>query len=796
MAALFDNMSLSASRIRCRVLDDFATVMVHQSYQNENNNELATYTLPKFPQAQLTRISVRNELGKCILRSQDSLPERTSEPNGGKASDSFNVSVSGFQTLDVTLEYIVRLSNDAEMQWVLTLPEDIIPMKTERPQPVPDWDMPRVRNPESLYYREKTQNGVLAAAFSAVPEVKPGLRNDSSIREDDQLEVEEVDWKRDEETGPPSKLPVETKATEDQAILKPKLDILIEPYMSKGISDVEVSGKPLRKEINALAASAEVYLTGSQLNKYGPFTCIIHESVRAVKTPVLWVQTPADVREVNDMETSFCKISIDTTVFDDRQLDQAGDLEIICLVDCSDAMDGANMINIRRALKLVLNSLPSSCHFNVYAFGNKWSRLFDHLVPNTASFFREARNRLADIRASLGKSNKQLLPVVSKIIKSATLTKGKGRVIMISAATDSVSLLNSDIKETWEHMDVPLYSVLLPTDNLFSRLSNSHEIAKISHVTSACSEFVTEPDLLDQALMRQLRRCLYGGIPPLSLMGKSSNNSNIRSSLITDPGNPESLFGVVNGTFEIDDLSLCAGTCAVPMELRTIRPAAGDRLLQLATENCNNSEPKSSTLTLETPQGGFSELLPRYSSKMVSPEVSSFCNSNKNKWQRPWQMALDGDCKEDNEDQKVDADLQSDESSEDEGSDISLSEDDEDDSRWERSLPNRRPIVWTESFDLISQRLTQAIEHDGHVSWKIVSSMVQMPKRPFKWASHDMWATVLTMTYLRLQDRTDDPCWDMYLDKAWKWLCETCENEEYRQRLFQRAIGFLSKSDI
>merc|ERR1719446_1093671 len=51
-------------------------------------------------------------------------------------------------------------------------------------------------------------------------------------------------------------------------------------------------------------------------------------------------------------------------------------VELIFLVDRSGSMGGESMEQAKKALELFLHSIPTSCYFNIWSFGSRFSSMF------------------------------------------------------------------------------------------------------------------------------------------------------------------------------------------------------------------------------------------------------------------------------------------------------------------------------------------------------------------------------------------------------------------------------------
>ena len=78
-------------------------------------------------------------------------------------------------------------------------------------------------------------------------------------------------------------------------------------------------------------------------------------------------------------------------------------VEIIFLVDCSGSMAGQRIEAAQRALNVFLHSLPISCHFNIYRFGDSFQSLFPKSQPYTQHSLDRAEQYVQQVlKADLG----------------------------------------------------------------------------------------------------------------------------------------------------------------------------------------------------------------------------------------------------------------------------------------------------------------------------------------------------------------------------------------------------------
>ena len=77
-------------------------------------------------------------------------------------------------------------------------------------------------------------------------------------------------------------------------------------------------------------------------------------------------------------------------------------VEIIFLVDCSGSMDGVRIAAARHALGNLLESLPPTCHFNIFRFGSGFNSMFESSVPWSPESLKKGKEYVETINANMG----------------------------------------------------------------------------------------------------------------------------------------------------------------------------------------------------------------------------------------------------------------------------------------------------------------------------------------------------------------------------------------------------------
>ena len=110
--------------------------------------------------------------------------------------------------------------------------------------------------------------------------------------------------------------------------------------------------------------------------------------------------------------------------------------EFIFMVDCSGSMSGAKIQNTSQSLVLAIKSLPSSCYFNVIAFGSKFRILFQSSssLPVTHRNVEQGVNFANQLRACLGGT--ELLSPIQWVLKKSPPTHNEDSIRHFFLITD------------------------------------------------------------------------------------------------------------------------------------------------------------------------------------------------------------------------------------------------------------------------------------------------------------------------------------------------------------------------
>ena len=88
--------------------------------------------------------------------------------------------------------------------------------------------------------------------------------------------------------------------------------------------------------------------------------------------------------------------------------------ELIFLVDCSKSMKGSSLLNVKKALAVLLKSIPVDCIFNIFTFGSTFSSLFKKSAEYNQESLQEAVKHIQSLKADLGEAD--LLSLIKHIL--------------------------------------------------------------------------------------------------------------------------------------------------------------------------------------------------------------------------------------------------------------------------------------------------------------------------------------------------------------------------------------------
>eukprot|EP01105_Mastigella_eilhardi_P023085 TRINITY_DN5780_c0_g1_i2.p1 TRINITY_DN5780_c0_g1~~TRINITY_DN5780_c0_g1_i2.p1 ORF type:complete len:696 (+),score=124.75 TRINITY_DN5780_c0_g1_i2:840-2927(+) len=210
--------------------------------------------------------------------------------------------------------------------------------------------------------------------------------------------------------------------------------------------------------------------------------------------------TPLAVGElVDDLATVMLSFSLPTSDACSELGEFDNNNEIVCLIDQSGSMVGSRMMKAKRALQLLLSSLPAGTFFNVVGFGTGQKLLFpqgsvsydDNTVAQARDFVEQLDN--------MGGTN-VLTPLVKVI--GGPRREGRPRQVMLltDGAVDNTAEVISFAKEHSEGTRIFTFGIGAGADKTLVR--------SLASVSSGTAVFITEEDSVEEPVIAQLRASL------------------------------------------------------------------------------------------------------------------------------------------------------------------------------------------------------------------------------------------------------------------------------------------------
>ena len=170
-------------------------------------------------------------------------------------------------------------------------------------------------------------------------------------------------------------------------------------------------------------------------------------------------------------------------------------------------MDGTPIIKARKALELILRSLPSNSFFNVVSFGSSYSALFEKSVPYSESSYDAAIQHARIMEADFGGTEllavlKWVLENKSKELPTAVFLLTDGAVRNVDAV---IQLIENKVKEAKETLR--LFSL-----GIGSSVSH-HLVETVARAGKGYAQFVSNEERMDKKVAGMVKNAIR---PPLT----------------------------------------------------------------------------------------------------------------------------------------------------------------------------------------------------------------------------------------------------------------------------------------
>ena len=477
-------------------VDEIAIVTTHQTYYNNSNKRVQTYyRFPLYRDASVHDFTIEFRDGKVVCMMQEAEEAKATYQKavseGKKAAlmtentkEDYDVTIGNVdpeETVIVTVKYLVHLLRDIDTDGrKFVLPTTITPRYDNRKindKQEATWDGPTVRNPSSLYNRDAS--GKLFAGTEEVSHEE--VRPQESSSQDHDTESDTIVYSTAAETSP--------------------LNIRIRCVETRGIDCVILSkwnGKIIRKDTKKETFTCE--LEGITLGEDFVMKIVPADDEDKVEKDIVWAEKYVEDSRDNG-ETSQPSFTLKICI-DEKSMFRSvenGKYEFIFLIDRSGSMMGAQIDNARRALELLLNSLPMDCYFNIYGFGSTWRRFYRDSVKYSKETFNESKSMVKHIQADMGGTE---MNAVLEAIFDSEKREGYDRKIML--LTDGeVWDLDSVFKIVEKDPSVQIFTIGVGN-------SVSHELVNgLAERTNGFCETIMDADLIEKKVLQQMQRAMY-----------------------------------------------------------------------------------------------------------------------------------------------------------------------------------------------------------------------------------------------------------------------------------------------
>jgi hypothetical protein len=215
--------------------------------------------------------------------------------------------------------------------------------------------------------------------------------------------------------------------------------------------------------------------------------------------------------KVSGSDEAVVKISLDENKM--FSLNREKKYEFIFVIDRSGSMGGTQMINARKALSTIINSLPVDCYFNIFSFGSHWERMFSKSVRYEKSSFEESKRKVEHMEANMGGT--EIRAVLQTVYETEGIPEYERRIILL---TDGGIWGMDELFSMVTKYGTPIFTIGVGN-------SVSHELViGLAEKSGGNHEIIMDADLIEKKAMQQLYRSMYepknitvGGKEPIRL---------------------------------------------------------------------------------------------------------------------------------------------------------------------------------------------------------------------------------------------------------------------------------------
>ena len=786
------NFPLTKTDVEVSAVDDYAITTVKQTYYNNTNKRVNSfYTFPVYSEVAVISFTFEFPDGKIVCKMEELETAKKTYADavsaGNKATmlsqqshEQYDVHIGNIdskETVIVTLEYLVHLSRDIDTegyQWIL--PTTITPKYDNRQHAKVPNNSGKV-NPPSLYSRDAFGN---AFGIGRVEEPREEIM--SADDEDP-----------DKENGI-----LYSDAAEDSP-----LNIKLSIRNSKGIGYV-VLPKWNGRIVRRIQKEDHYFCELEGLTLGEDFVVKIIPDDDGIKESKVWAEK---YDRYPDTESYTLKLVLDES--STYKLSEDVNYEFIIVIDRSGSMHGKQMENAKRALDLLLNSLPMDCYFNIYGFGSTWKRFYRTSVQYSKKTFEESKRKVATLEADMGGT--EINDVLQEIYRSDKIAGHERRIILL---TDGEVYDTKSIYETIKTDNIPVFTIGVGN-------SVSHDLVNgIAERTGGCSEVIMDADLIETKVMQQLKRSMYKRTT-VELLGEKIHLDPGQEAVIltvdtlqdsdyvtisfdhSDVTNvvpvkwTSNVINIENETLldKIEDTQ--NAEIAMEKEYPLRLQWAQQEIRRLEKEDGNESREKIIELSklynivskytalvgvLETSQtevAGTTVTSPLHPGKYSNKGAlnSRMIKRKQQFFSQAMQWGQDSSSQSRGRVKSRNSYLDSRQS-------YGLSQNDTEEEEWINFVESSK-----NNCDKIVNAFSRALEFDGSIDVAKLKTSIKIPAMPNECKDETLWATLLFLAYMTIQLLRTSNKWQMTISKSLAWTEKEISDKDLFTKLYEKAVN-------
>lgn len=504
---------LKKTDVFAKSVDGVAIVGLRQTYYNNSNQRVNShYRFPVYRDATVNDFTVQFAKGtiKCYVEEVEQAKKTYADAveKGKQAAlmnenskEDYDVTIGNIdkeEMVVVTIKYILHLERDVDTDGRrFVLPTTITPRYDNRERKrndAPNWDAPKMKNPLSLYNRSYDDGKLGEATWTSNAPSKAESHEEERPKDSD--DDDEDDTKKD----------ILYSRGAEQATINVRLDVT----ETAGIDELippKFNGKIVKK---SKITETRFVLEAENISLGEDYVVTIVKNANAVPSleafAEKWVGNgehgehgEQEGQEKSEAEAPSCTVNLTLPESQVFSVSQDKRFEFIFVIDRSGSMLGPQIENAKRALALMLNSLPMDSYYNFYGFGSTWKRFYPNSVKYGQQVFQESKRMIERIQADMGGT--EMTEVLNAVYSTSKVEGYERRVMLLTDG--EISDLQSVFDIVESDPDVPVFTIGVGD-------SVSHELVKgIAERTMGHCEVIMDADLIETKVLQQLKRAMY-----------------------------------------------------------------------------------------------------------------------------------------------------------------------------------------------------------------------------------------------------------------------------------------------